>query len=83
MSLPIIPFREPGKRHNTEKDIAKPADDHQRFLAQLAHHLQIAGPMGSSAIGAIHCRLADRTDMPEIVESLARQLRSKRTKCKA
>jgi hypothetical protein len=27
--------------------------------------------IGSSAIGAIHCRLADRPDAPKIVESLA------------
>ena len=39
--------------------------------------------IGSSAIGAIHRRLADRPDALEIIESLTRQLRRKRTKYKA
>ena len=39
--------------------------------------------IGSSAIGTIHRRLADRSDALEIVESLARQLTKKRTKYKA
>ncbi len=39
--------------------------------------------IGSSAIGAIHRRLADRRDALDVVESLAGQLRRKRTKYKA
>ncbi len=39
--------------------------------------------IGSSAIGAIHRRLADRPEALDVVESLARQLRRKRTKYKA
>ncbi len=39
--------------------------------------------IGSSAIGAIHRRLADRPEALDAVESLARQLRRKRTKYKA
>ncbi len=39
--------------------------------------------IGSAAIGAIHRRLADRPDALEIVESLTKQLRRKRTKYKA
>jgi hypothetical protein len=39
--------------------------------------------IGSSAIGAIHRRLAERPEALEIVESLATQLRRKRIKYKA
>ncbi len=39
--------------------------------------------IGSSAIGAIHRRLADRPEALKIVESLTKQLRRKRTKYKA
>jgi hypothetical protein len=39
--------------------------------------------IGSSAIGAIYRRLAERPEALKIVESLATQLRKKRTKYKA
>ena len=38
--------------------------------------------IGFAAIGAIHRRLADRPDALEIVESLTKQLKRKRTKYK-
>jgi hypothetical protein len=39
--------------------------------------------IGSAAIGAIHRRLADRPEAPDIIESLAKQLKRKRIKYKA
>ena len=39
--------------------------------------------IGSSAIGAIHRRLANRPEAQEVVRSLATQLKRKRTKYKA
>ena len=39
--------------------------------------------IGSSAVGAIHRRLADRPEILQVVDLLARKLRNKRIKYKA
>jgi hypothetical protein len=58
---------------------AAPLENVGSFTFSIGEHYGI----GSSTIGAIHRRLADRPDTLHAVESLARQLSTKRTKYKA